>query len=36
MPNLIIEELNNKVEVKAETKAVKRIARAFKKISRYN
>jgi hypothetical protein len=36
MPGLVIEELNNKVEVKAETKAAKRMARAFKRISGYN
>jgi hypothetical protein len=33
MPSLVIEESDNKVEVKAETKAAKEIARAFKRIS---
>ena len=32
--SLIIEELNNKAEVEAETKAAKGMARAFKRISR--
>ena len=36
MPSLIIKELNNKVEVKVETKAAKGIAGAFKRISRRN
>jgi len=36
MPGLIIEKLNNKIEVKAETKIAKGMARAFKRISRYN
>jgi hypothetical protein len=36
MSGLIIKELDNKVEVKAETKVAKGIARAFKRISRYN
>ena len=36
MPGLIIEELDNKVEVEAETKAAEGIAGAFKRISRYN
>jgi Holliday junction resolvasome RuvABC ATP-dependent DNA helicase subunit len=34
MPSLIIKESNNKVEVEAETKAAKEIARASKRISR--
>jgi hypothetical protein len=33
MPGLVIEESNNKVKVKAETKAAKGIARASKRIS---
>jgi hypothetical protein len=33
MPSLVIEELDNKAEVEAETKAAKRMARAFKRIS---
>ena len=33
MPGLVIEESNNKAEIEAEIKAVKRIARAFKRIS---
>jgi hypothetical protein len=36
MPSLIIEELDNKAEVKVETKAAKGIARAFKRMSRRN
>jgi hypothetical protein len=36
MPGLVIEESNNKVEVEAETKAAKGIARASKRISRRN
>jgi hypothetical protein len=36
MPSLVIKESNNKVEVEAETKIAKGIARAFKRISRYN
>ena len=36
MPGLVIKESNNKVEVKAETKIVKGIARVFKRINRYN
>ena len=34
MPSLVIEELNDKVEVKSETKVAKGIARAFERISR--
>jgi hypothetical protein len=33
MPGLVIKELNNKVEVKAETKAAERMARASERIS---
>jgi hypothetical protein len=33
MPGLVIEELDNKVEVEAETKAAEGIAGAFKRIS---
>jgi len=36
MPSLVIKELDNKVEVKAETKAVKEMARASKRINGYN
>jgi hypothetical protein len=36
MPSLVIEELDNKVEVEAETKIAEGIARAFKRISGYN
>jgi hypothetical protein len=36
MPGLVIEELDNKVKVKAETKAAKGMARAFKRINRRN
>jgi hypothetical protein len=36
MPGLVIEELNNKAEVEAETKAAKGMARAFKRISGCN
>jgi hypothetical protein len=36
MPSLIIEELNNKAEVKVKTKIAKGIARASKRISGYN
>jgi hypothetical protein len=36
MPSLIIEELDNKVEVEAETKAAEGIARAFERISGCN
>lgn len=36
MPGLVIKELNNKVEIKAETKAAEGIARAFKRISGHN
>jgi hypothetical protein len=36
MPGLVIEELNNKVEVEAETKIVKGMARASKRISGRN
>jgi hypothetical protein len=34
MPSLVIEELDNKVEVEAETKAAKEMARASERISR--
>ena len=33
MPGLVIEELDNKVEVEAETKVAERMARAFKRMS---
>ena len=33
MPSLVIEELDDEAEVKAETKAAKGMARAFKRIS---
>jgi hypothetical protein len=33
MPSLVIKESNNKVEVKAETKAAKGMAGAFKRMS---
>jgi hypothetical protein len=33
MPSLIIEELNDEVEVEAETKAAKGMARASKRMS---
>jgi hypothetical protein len=36
MPGLVIKELNNKAEVKAETKAAERIAEASKRISGRN
>ena len=36
MPGLVIEELDNKVEVEAEIKAAKGIARASKRISGRN
>jgi hypothetical protein len=36
MPSLVIEELDNKVEVEAETKVAKGMAGAFKKISGRN
>jgi hypothetical protein len=36
VPSLIIEESNNKVKVKAETKTTKGITRAFKRINKYN
>jgi hypothetical protein len=36
MPSLVIEELDNKAEVKAETKVAKGMARAFKRISGHN
>ena len=36
MPSLIIEESDNKVEVEAETKAAKGMARASKRISGCN
>ena len=36
MPGLVIEELNNKGEVEAETKITKGIAGASKRISRRN
>jgi hypothetical protein len=34
MPSLIIKELNNKAEVKTETKTTKEITRPFNKINR--
>jgi hypothetical protein len=36
MPSLVIKKLDNKAEVKAETKAAKGIVKAFKRISRHN
>jgi hypothetical protein len=36
MPSLIIKELDNKAEVKAETKAAKGMARAFKRMNGRN
>jgi hypothetical protein len=36
VPSLIIKELNNKAEVKAETKTAEGITEAFKRISKYN
>ena len=36
MPSLVIEELNNKVKVKAETKVAKGMAGASKRISGCN